>query len=89
MPQLLPAIALEISAFMLMLGELGFLGVLIGGALHRDIYPDAAGVSEDAGDPGVDCAAVRRATGAIPVAVAFAGTRPRISLCYTWLQSTG
>ena len=30
MPQLLPAIALEISAFMLMLGELGFLGVLMG-----------------------------------------------------------
>lgn len=30
MPQLLPAIALEISAVMLMLGELGFLGVLLG-----------------------------------------------------------
>ena len=32
MPQLLPEIALEISAFMLMLGVLGFLGVPIGGA---------------------------------------------------------
>ncbi len=30
MPQLLPAIALEISAVILMLGELGFLGVLLG-----------------------------------------------------------
>ncbi len=30
MPQLLPAIALEISAVMLMLGELGFLGLLLG-----------------------------------------------------------
>ena len=30
LPQLLPAIALEISAVMLMLGELGFLGVLLG-----------------------------------------------------------
>ena len=30
MPQLLPAIALEISAVMLMRGELGFLGVLLG-----------------------------------------------------------
>ncbi|MCY4529705.1 MAG: hypothetical protein OXD46_11825 [Chloroflexi bacterium] len=88
MPQLLPAIALFISTVMLMLGELGFLGVLMGERfIEISIQMQRASVRMPATPEWA--ALLSGAPSAIPVAVAFAGTRPRISFCYTWLQLAG